>query len=127
MVNVYSRIRADAELLPPRLRHATHVIGQWSAEPNGHRVSTGNWAAKQIQHVCDHCLALTLTEAKDVLDMMQQHLIQMVSDLWDSRACLVSGKQPKTRTRHFRKGGTFHVVPEGRGKGIHMARLQNAA
>ena len=39
--------------------------------------------------------------------MGPQHLIQMVSDLWDSRACLVSGKQPTTRTRHFRKGERF--------------------
>ena len=88
---------------------------------NGHRISIGNWSADQILRVSDDCHTLTLTEAKDVLDMVQQHLIQMVSDLWNSRACLVSGKQPKTRTRHFRKGETFYVVPEGRGQGIHTS------
>ena len=53
--------------------------------------------------------------------MVQQYLIQIASDLWDIRACLVSGKQPKKRTRHFRKGETFYVFIVGRVRGIHTS------
>ena len=84
----------DANLLPPLLRHAARTIGEMSSLQEGHHITIGNWSEVQVQHVSDHCSSLTLTEAQDVLDLVQQHLQTMVSDKWDNRTQLIAGGTP---------------------------------
>ena len=67
--------------------------------PDRYRIAIGNWSEAQIRHVSDHCSALTLKEAHDVLDLMQQHLLLMISERWSNRASLMAGKTSTSTSR----------------------------
>ena len=121
-LQAYNHILEDASLLHPLSRHAARTVG--------HRIAIGNWSEEQIQHVSDHYSSLMLTEAQDVLDLVQQHLQQMVSDRWDNRAQLIAGCTPTLSKRPFHRCERYFVATEGRGRAIHTSysavRLLNA-
>ena len=82
------------------------------------RVSVRTWSRAHIAGPTSHCVSATPEEARALLGRVHDHLIEMISDIWD--ACsLVLGQRPTSFSLPALRRLRYTVISEGPHQGIY--------
>ena len=99
----YAKVEEEALLMSVPLRNAARGIVSLSQGLQGNIICMGNWPEAQVDHMRRTWLDLAHKEVLDILTFVQGLLIELVNDVWDTRARLLGATRKPTRL-HLRGG-----------------------